>query len=367
MTTKSDRCLVAFHDQEQQLATLTYEYKKHRNRHSFAGTNIPMHEAHEVYAQLLAGEHYYAQSAQIGQVACFQTVADYLFCPISHDLRVIGNLVLTHPPGQGFDALEIRLVEQVANQCAIALRQARLYQEAQSQVAELQKLAQLKNDFLSTVSHELRTPMTNIKMAVVMLKEHVVEPRGQRYMEILENECTREINLINDLLELQRIEADDPNPVNLQPIYLEQWLPSLVAPYLIRTHKQQQTFHLTIAELLPPLLCDTAKLHRILTELLNNACKYTTAQGTIVMRADMENKAFRFTVSNTGTSIAPPELERMFEKFYRIPNDNPWQQGGTGLGLALVKSLIKQLRGTITAMSVDGYTTFTIMLPNQPQ
>nr|WP_277874846.1 histidine kinase dimerization/phospho-acceptor domain-containing protein [Leptolyngbya sp. FACHB-16] len=100
-----------------------------------------------------------------------------LACPIINDHSVIGDLWLYKAGEQCFEELEIRLVQQVANQCAIAVRQARLYQAAQLQVEELGRLNQLKDDFLSTVSHELRTPISNIKMATHML-EFILKPLG---------------------------------------------------------------------------------------------------------------------------------------------------------------------------------------------
>jgi PAS domain S-box-containing protein len=241
-------------------------------------------------------------------------------------------------------------------------------------VQELERLNRLKDDFLSTVSHELRTPITNMKMAIHMLKISLEPERQQRYLEILHTECTREAQLINDLLDLQRLEATS-YPVSLEPLNLQDFLPSILEPFRSRTQECQQTFQLNFSPNVPTLLCNRANLERILAELLNNACKYTPAGGTITLsiRYDPKQPAHVpdstpitiFSIRNSA-EIPATELPRIFEKFYRVSNAEPWKQGGTGLGLALVQKLVDQLQGTIEVESDQGWTTFSVQLPNQP-
>ncbi len=116
------------------------------------------------------------------------------------------------------------------------------------------------------------------------------------------------------------------------------------------------------------LVSDRASLERILAELLNNACKYTSAGGEIVVGVcDKSTEAATiFTISNPA-EIPADQLPRIFEKFYRVPKGDRWQQGGTGLGLALVQKLVEQIQGTIRVESSRGWTTFTVVLPNQPK
>jgi PAS domain S-box-containing protein len=326
----------------------------------------------EIYDQLLQGlcvqftllatpdewtrgvEHYYA----------------ILSCPLMDDHGVLGDMWLFKPKQELFTAAEVRLVEQVANQCAIALRQSRLYQAAQAQVEELERLNQLKDDFLSTVSHELRTPMSNIKMASQMLEILLKQPlsvndrqeRMARYLQILQDECQRETQLINDLLELSRLDAQ-VEPLNLGTIALQVWLPHLVEPFEERIRTQQQQLHLGIPPDLPEFTTDLSYLERILTELLHNACKYTPSGETISVEVHPTSDQLIFTVANSGVEIPANELARVFDKFYRIPNNDPWRHGGTGLGLALVKKLAECLGGDIQAESAAGQTCFRIALP----
>jgi signal transduction histidine kinase len=237
----------------------------------------------------------------------------------------------------------------------------------------LQKLHCLKDDFLNTVSHELRTPVSNMKLAIHMLRLAHNLDRQQQYLDILETECKREVELINDLLDLQRLEASE-QPISLQPIDLQEWLPPIIQPFRSRLYDRQQTFTLNLPAKLHLLHTNPDSLERLVTELLNNACKYTRSHGEICFTLDQTLDAShpskspwlvtRFEVSNQA-EIPTTEIPHIFEKFYRIPNTDLWNQGGTGLGLALVKKLVEQLNGEITVNSANDWTTFNVMLRSE--
>jgi signal transduction histidine kinase len=302
-----------------------------------------------------------------------------LACPIQDDQFILGDIWLMKPAHEQFTDLEIRLAEQVANQCAIALRQARLFKAAQAQVVELERLNQLKDDFLSTVSHELRTPMASIKMATEMLEiylqrlqlldEPAIEPINleldatgiKRYFQILKDEGNREISLINDLLDLARIDAQ-AEPLNLMTIRLQDWIFHCLETWMQRAERHQLSLTAQIPPDLPSITTDLSYLQRILSELVNNACKYTPPHESITI-AIQATTIFKIQVSNSGVEISPDERDRIFERFYRIPNTDPWRYEGTGLGLALVKKLVEYLGGTIDVESSDRQTHFIIHLP----
>lgn len=390
-------CNAALFDLEAGTSTICYEYT--------TGADIPSHgrvsklaDFPEIYSQILAGQYFQfcslVHNPRRGRAAM-------LCCPILDDQVVLGDLWLVNRAEDTFSEQDIRLVQQVANQCAIALRQARLYQASQAQVQELERLNHLKDDFLSTVSHELRTPMSNIKMATQMLEialkeEQKASSQGSaarekadnstskrassskvnHYVAILKDECQREINLINDLLDLSRLD-DGHTPLNLSQIDLNPWLTQLAQPFAERAHSQQQQFKLDLPAVLPPLTTDIGCLERLLTELLTNACKYTPANEAIVLAVKLQHPdrgenssdiadahpSLQISVINTGIEITEAERDRIFEKFYRIPSSDPWKHGGTGLGLALVKKLAEHLGGTINLTSTAQKTTFTLHLP----
>ncbi|HEY9885506.1 MAG TPA: CHASE2 domain-containing protein [Thermosynechococcaceae cyanobacterium] len=230
------------------------------------------------------------------------------------------------------------------------------------QVAELQQVGQLKDDFLSTVSHELRSPMTNIKMAIEMLKISRSKDATDRYLQILQNECARETDLINDLLDLQRLEAG-AQTYTPEAIDLSDWLPPIIQSFSQRAETQQQSLQMDLPPQLPALVSDQPSLERIVVELVNNACKYTPPDGEIKVSVNLTAQYFELSVANSGAEIPAAELPRIFEKFYRVPQADPWKRGGTGLGLALVSKLVDCLGGKISVNSGSGHTTFTVQLP----
>jgi PAS domain S-box-containing protein len=359
-------CNTALYNLEQGTSIICYEYatsKPGAQSRVVQQRNFP-----EIYKQLCCGQYF--QFCSIVPNPIRGRVA-MLACPIFDNQGVLGDLWLINQQDYAFNDLEIRLVQQVANQCAITIRQAWLYQAATAQVKELEKLNQLKDDFLSTVSHELRTPVCNMKMAIHMLKIAQTAQAQERYLEILQNECAREIELINNLLDLQRVEAASYS-ISDEVMILQDWLPTIIESYEVRTQERQQILRFDLPPSLLPIVSDSASLGRILAELLNNACKYTPEAGEIAFRIRQEPHPSAmppqpttvttiFTITNKA-EIPATELPRIFEKFYRVPNADPWRQGGTGLGLALVQKLVKELKGTIKVESSKGWTTFAVQL-----
>lgn len=355
-------CNASLYAADRRTATVWYEYTA--SIAGYYGHTIDLVANADLYQQLLSGQCFQFCSLEPspvrGAVAMFA-------CPISNEQGVIGDLWLINPPYRVLDELEIRLIQQVANQCAIAIRQAKFYQAAQQQVEELTRLNQLKNDFVSTVSHELRSPLANMRMAIAMLKycleQDAAPDKRNVYMQILQDECDREMSLINDLLDLQRLETGNKT-VEVKAIDLADWLPAVIQPFINRAQTRQITLQMHLAPDLPILWSDPTSVQRILAELLHNAHKYTPPQEVITVLVSMVGDRVRLQVSNSGIEIPAQELSRIFDKFYRVPSGDPWQQGGTGLGLALVKQLVEHLGGAIAVKSDAEKTCFTIELPN---
>ncbi|MBM0743715.1 GAF domain-containing protein [Phormidium sp. CLA17] len=358
-------CSVTLYNLEQRTATVCYEYTPLiPSRH---GRILQMTERPKVYSQLQQGECFQlcaiAPDTISGQGAT-------LVCPIFDDQGVLGDLWLMNHQDYAFPELELRLVQQVASHCAISTRQARLYQASQAQIEELEKLNCLKDDFLSTVSHELRTPMSNIKMAIQMLEISLEQMdefkssqnKAAQYFRILQDECHREIDLINDLLDLTRLDSET-DPLMPFTIQLQSWLGYIAEPFEARMLENQQRFEITVPPDLPPLITDQSYLERVMTELLNNACKYTPPGGTIQVTAKATSSELQISVTNSGVEISESELPHVFDKFYRIANDDPWKHGGTGLGLALTKKLMERLNGSISAFSDANQTQFVLVFP----
>jgi PAS domain S-box-containing protein len=438
-------CDTGLYDLEQGISTICYEYVDEGVEPGVGKVDV-MAKRSDLYDQLRQGKLVqFCENLPEAEIIRPTTHhATILACPFVDESSILGDMWLFKFAPECYGEMEIRLIQQVANQCTIALRQARLYQATQKQVEELERLHRLKDDFLSTVSHELRTPLSNIKMAIELLDINLFQTGGKRatqmaasglhasathtwetpvtlqptvlkhlahYLQILHDECHRETDLINDLLDLTRLDAE-VDPLILTPVQLQLWIPHVIEPFLDGIHRHQQQVDFNIPADLPPLHTDAVYLERILSELFHNACKYTPVGGQIQVSVwaegsgcndssaktfrerrarggareleveqglsrsvstqvphvqTLSNSAFLICLRNTGTHIPPDECDRMFDKFYRIPNNDPWKHGGTGLGLALVKKRVERLGGEIWAESPGEEVVFNLRLTEPPE
>ncbi|MFM7427091.1 MAG: ATP-binding protein [Elainella sp.] len=284
---------------------------------------------------------------------------------------------------------------------AFALQQYQQYQAMQAQVASLEQLNQLKDQFLDSISQRLRAPISNIRLATQMLEvrfqqvdlEDGVQLQCDRYFQILRDECQRETELINDLLALIRLNSDS-DPLNFSTIDLKLWIPQIAQPFFDRMQERQQQLQVQLPPALPLVTTDLSHLERTLTELLNNAWKYTPSGQTITISAQVIQLSAAFTdeaepfgavrplgaaatvsvaepiqhselwisVTNAGVEIPVQEHEQIFDQFYRSPSA-AGAQVGSGLGLAIVKKRVEKLRGSIAVTSQNDETTFTVKLP----
>jgi signal transduction histidine kinase len=245
--------------------------------------------------------------------------------------------------------------------------QAERNAQLEAQMKEMQRLERLKDQFLSTVSHELRTPLTSIKLSLQLLQSTALTAQQSRYVEILQQETQREIKLVQDLLVLQ-----DPIlecPIR-QTLSVSAWLGALTIPFAQRAKLREQHFKLQIPE--PPadaalaVVTDPDLLEQVVAELLTNAIKFTPRQGQIEVGYRQVSSDLILWVSNSGHEIPPLERERIFERFYRLPQRDPWAEAGTGLGLSLAQQRIQQLNGTIQVGRKDELTLFEVRIPLQP-
>ena len=191
----------------------------------------------------------------------------------------------------------------------------------------------------------------------------------ERYREILKDQSNLELNLANDWLDMSAIDADT-YLLAPTPIQLHDWIFLLVESFQSLAQAQQQDLQVSLPPDLPLLVSDLSSLTRILSELVNNACKYTPAGEQIVVAVRAKSgkassaRCVQISVSNSGVEIPPELLPRIFDPLYRIPQNDIWKQGGTGLGLAMVSKLVNRLQGNLEVMSFQGWTTFTIEIPN---
>ncbi|MGB6016879.1 MAG: HAMP domain-containing sensor histidine kinase [Nodosilinea sp.] len=257
-------------------------------------------------------------------------------------------------------AVEPAVQANLASLGAIAFHQHYLQGQAVHHAEQLRYLNYLKEDFLSTLNQELRTPLTSMMLAIRMLRRPDLTPeRTTMYLDILEQQCSREINLVNDLLMLQTLAAKASAPACQTTD-----LGHLLTNFAEQSQEKLQQAELTLDLQLPSnpvmLSTDPGRLTKVLRELLDNACKYSapaTAVTLVLNSSQAQSGRVTLQVSNLGMAIEADDLPHVFDKFRRGRSATKDGIAGTGTGLALVRGLMEQLRGTISVSSE----------PRQPQ
>jgi signal transduction histidine kinase len=224
----------------------------------------------------------------------------------------------------------------------------------------------LKSDFLATMSHELRTPLNSILgFSDLMLANPQLSEKLRRWASNIQTSGKQLLNLINDLLDLAKIEAGKME-VRTEAVELEGAIESLAAMFRPLAEKKNIDLRTAIAADIPPIEQDTGKLRQILSNLLSNAIKFTPEGGRVSLRAEPSGNDLALIVSDTGVGIAPEDQEAVFDKFRQAANPLTREHDGTGLGLSIVRELAKLLGGDVTLKSELGRgSTFTVRLPLQ--
>ena len=314
---------------------------------------------------------------------------------------VLGFLVLQQSEPRTWEPEELEVLELIAAQVSTVMLQTQtfkemqalvedrtaqlqqsldvqgeLYEQSANQLEQLRKWKQIKDEFLDAVNHELRTPLTIMKLAIVMLK-NPEQPATSRskYLDILEQKCSQEIALIEDLMALKQFETQQLPICPLQ-INLSHLIQDLVRDFEQKPEHQKLTLKVKLPKSLPPLESDRDSLKRILLELLTNAGKYSASGTAVVLQLSEVAGRIVLSVSNLGRGISAADLPHIFEKFRRGAGVTHLVIPGMGLGLALVKCLVKRLDGTIEVSSCPSEilendplwrTSFTLTLPLFPR
>jgi two-component system phosphate regulon sensor histidine kinase PhoR len=236
-------------------------------------------------------------------------------------------------------------------------------------ITEIRSVERMKTAFVSTVSHELRTPLTSIKGFVSTLLADVDgyydQATVREFHEIIDQECDRLVRLISDLLNVSRIEAGRALDLNPKPLQLSGLIEKVVNAQRSYATKHQIVVENT--EDLPLIVADEDKVDQILTNLTNNAIKYSPEGGTVTVRGAAENGAVKISVSDEGVGIPKEHLGKVFDRFHRVDNRDTREVGGTGIGLFLVKHLVEAHGGEIWVESELGKgSCFTFTLPKTP-
>ncbi|MFY9945788.1 MAG: ATP-binding protein, partial [Exiguobacterium chiriqhucha] len=232
-------------------------------------------------------------------------------------------------------------------------------------ISELKRLEKMRKDFVANVSHELKTPLTSIRGFSETLLDgakEVPELRDQ-FLDIIQKEATRMQMLVEDLLELSRLEREDFH-LEFTPVQLNQLVEEVC---LVLSQKaEQKSIHLESrhdGEVV--LQADMNRIKQVILNLVANAVNYSPEGSQVEIAVEKRPDGSYLIVKDNGIGIAPKEVGRIFERFYRVDKARSRNSGGTGLGLAIVKHIVDLHHATIQVDSIEGEgTTFTIKFPS---
>jgi two-component system, OmpR family, sensor histidine kinase SenX3 len=231
-------------------------------------------------------------------------------------------------------------------------------------VSDRRRLEEVRRDFVANVSHELKTPMGAIGLLAETLLEENEPAISQRLAQRIHTEAFRISRIIDDLLDLSRIESEESPP--REPVLVNLILGE--ASERVRAAAEQRGVEVTLIEPSPPvaILGDRRQLTSAVYNLLENAVKFSPDEGIVHLKGDVDNGEVVITVRDNGIGIPTRELERIFERFYRVDHGRSRSTGGTGLGLAIVRHVAQNHRGSVQVESREGEgATFTLHLPLQ--
>ena len=232
-------------------------------------------------------------------------------------------------------------------------------------VTEATRYQRLREEFVANVSHELRTPLAVIKGYVETLRDGAMEDRAraQQYLSTVAEHAEQLTRLVNDVLDLSQLE-NRAVAVAKDPVDVGEMLRRVAQSLEPAAQQKRQTLKVELPQDLPTIKGSVEDLSRAVSNLVENAIKYTRESGTIHVSAQREPDAVLITVEDNGIGISEDDLPRIFERFYRSDRSRSREMGGTGLGLSIVKHIIQSHGGTIEVTSRLGAgSKFTVRLP----
>ncbi|MGD0905941.1 MAG: ATP-binding protein [Candidatus Acidiferrales bacterium] len=222
-------------------------------------------------------------------------------------------------------------------------------------ITELRRLERVRRDFVANVSHEFKTPLTAIQGFAETLLAGALDDKSNRkhFVEIIRDHAWRLARLTDDLLKLSRIEAGRLE-LELRPVRVQALVNGCVETARLKAETKGLRIHVALPEGLPLVRADGAQLGEVLQNLLDNALQYTPRGGQIEVSARANGNSVTFTVADTGIGIPESDLERIFERFYRVDAARSREAGGTGLGLAIARHIVDAHGGRIWVESAVG-------------
>ncbi|HEY5593897.1 MAG TPA: ATP-binding protein [Nitrospiria bacterium] len=271
----------------------------------------------------------------------------YIVVPIVSQNKTIGTLNLVSRRPQTYSERNLEILIPIAEQVAIAVGTIRLFEQTK-------KLDQLKSDFVSKVSHELRTPLTSIKgfTEILLSYQDVDHKTQQEFISIIHEESERLTRLINDILDLSKIESGKTE-WHIQPISPFEIVVRAAKSIRAMALEKNLPILIEVPETLPKIRGDADQLIQVLDNLLSNAIKFSN-HGNITITGTQEDTMVRISVIDAGPGIPEPDIEKIFDKFHQLGDTRSGKPRGTGLGLAICREIVQYLGGKIWCESRPG-------------
>ena len=230
-------------------------------------------------------------------------------------------------------------------------------------LTEQRHLDEMKRGLISTVSHELKTPLTSVRMAIHLLLEEKVGVLTEKQMELLlaaREDSDRLHQILQNLLDISRIESGRLH-MDCQDTYAQSLVNGAVEPFRRAARDSGVELKIQLPDDLPMVCADSTQIGHVFSNLLSNALRYTAPGGSITVSAMLEEKMVHFSVTDTGSGIPHQFMQRIFEQFFRVPDQK--SETGAGLGLAIAKEIVEAHGGNINVVSQEGQgTTFSFTL-----
>jgi len=285
--------------------------------------------------------------------------------PLLSEDQVIGVLAVTRKSPGAFEPEAVQLLTTFATQSALAIQNARLFLEIEDKSRQLEVASQHKSEFLANMSHELRTPLNAIIGFSEVLGERMfgeLNEKQDEYLKDIHASGQHLLSLINDILDLSKIEADRME-LELTDFNLPATLDNALTLVRERAGRRGIALGLTVDERLEQIRADERKVRQVVLNLLSNAIKFTPEGGRIEVRAVPVDAMVEISVRDTGVGIAPEDQEAIFEEFRQVGTAAKKVEG-TGLGLALSRKFVELHGGSIWVQSQVGVgSTFTFSIP----
>jgi signal transduction histidine kinase len=289
---------------------------------------------------------------------------------ISRD-QALGALTLDSEQPHAFDESVVQLMMIAAAQVSVAIANARLYAESEERAAklavayaDLQESDRLKDELVQNVSHELRTPLTFVKGYVDLLLDGtmgIVTTEQHETLQIIADKTKEITRLINDIMSLQRIEA---NNLIVESFSLDQLIAECIAGHSLTADARGLRFDFNGSDVQAIIWGDRGRINQVLNNLIVNAMKFSPNGGLIRVDLSANGEGFQFVVADEGVGIPADKLDLVFERFYQVDGSSRRRFGGAGLGLAIVKRIVDAHSGRIWVESqVNQGSSFYVLLP----